>query len=466
MLRLLGPAARLCDGIDRRELLRIGALSMTGLTLPDLLAPAAAAKTTKSKSSSFGKAKNCIILYLSGGASHHDTFDPKPDAPVEIRGEFSTIPTSLPGFRVTEHLPRCAKIMDRVATVRSMTHKHPDHGTGGYIMFTGFSYPRTPGDSNFISRNEEPHIGASLAKLSPGHGPMFPFVLVPRRLDAGSGRRAGQWGGALGAKYDPLLTGGNPNDDNFRLEHLPLVANAPAPVLKRRLGLMDQLNHQTEYLRETALAQAIGKSQEKALDVIESDAVRRAVDLSVAGPAERERYGRNLFGQSVLLGRRLLEAGSRLVQVNWLRTQGKKGYAWDSHRENFEALKEDLIPPFDQAFTALVTDLEQRGLLDETLIVVSGEFGRTPKVTLSNGGREHWSECFTVLLAGGGIRGGQVYGKSDKIGAYPAEMPTSPADLTATIFHCLGVDPHTETHDQHGRPFVISKGNPIRELVG
>src|SRR4051794_18611045 len=192
-------------------MLRIGALSMTGLTLPALLGRTAAAKQSHVKSSSFGKAKNCLIVFLSGGASHHDTFDPKPDAPAEIRGEFGTIATSLPGVRFSEHLPRTAKVMDRVALVRSMTHPHADHAVGGYIMFTGHSYERPAPEANFMGRQEAPHIGSVLAKISPGRGPMFPFILVPRRLDAGSGRRAGQWGGSLGSKYDPMLTGGDPN---------------------------------------------------------------------------------------------------------------------------------------------------------------------------------------------------------------------------------------------------------------
>ena len=199
--------------------------------------------------------------------------------------------------------------------------------------------------------------------------------------------------------------------------------------------------------------------------MIGSEAVRRAVDLSTAAPDLRARYGRNLFGQSVLLGRRLLDAGARLVQVNWLRTQGAKGYAWDSHRENFEALREDLIPPFDQAFAALIGDLESSGQLDETLVVVATEFGRTPKVTLSTGGREHWPNVFSVLLAGGGIQGGQVHGASDRIGAYPAEAPVTPGDFMATICHCLGVDPHAELHDQFDRPMTLCKGNPIASLI-
>jgi len=452
----------MCDGLSRRELLRIGGLSLGSLSLPGLLASQSAAAGA---SRSFGRAKNCILLFLSGGASHHDTFDPKPGAPAEIRGEFDTIATALPGIRFTKYLPRTAQLMHQIALVRSMTHTSSGHATGGYAMFTGQTYPRTESDANFMGRQEAPHIGSALAKIAPGRGPMFPVILVPRRLDAGSGRRAGQWGGSLGSKYDPMQTGGDPNRDDFRLENLPLLPNAPRPVLERRLRLVDQLNQATRYLKETAPALALKQSQEKALDVIGSEAVRRAVDLSSADPGLRARYGRNLFGQSVLLGRRLLDAGARLVQVNWLRTQGTKGYAWDSHRENFEALREDLIPPFDQAFGALLTDLESSGQLDETLVVVATEFGRTPKVTLSTAGREHWPNVFSVLLAGGGIRGGQVYGASDRSGAYPADAPVTPGDLMATVCHCLGVDPHTELHDQFDRPLTLCKGNPVASLL-
>ena len=463
MIRLLGPASRLCDGISRRELLRIGGLSLGGLCLPTLLeCPSTASETSRS----FGKAKSCIVLFLSGGASHHDTFDPKPDTPAEIRGEFDTIATALPGVRFTKYLPETAKIMDRIALVRSMTHTSSGHATGGYTMFTGQTYPRTESEANFMGRQEAPHIGSALAKIAPGSGPMFPFILVPRRLDAGSGRRAGQWGGSLGSKYDPMQTGGDPNREDFRLENLPLLANAPRPVLQRRLELVNQLNEQRRYLKESAPALALKQSQEKALDVIGSEAIRRAVDLSTADSGLRARYGRNLFGQSVLLGRRLLDAGARLVQVNWLRVQGAKGYAWDSHRENFEALRNDLIPAFDQAFAGLMSDLESSGRLDETLVVVATEFGRTPKVTLSTGGREHWPNAFSVLLAGGGIRGGQVYGASDRIGAYPAESPVTPGDFMSTICHCLGVDPHSEIHDQFDRPMTLCKGNPIASLLG
>ena len=237
-------------------------------------------------------------------------------------------------------------------------------------------------------------------------------------------------------------------------------------VLQRRLTLADQLALRSQQLQEMAVTPEHPRQPGQALDVISSDEVRRAVDLSAIPSAERERYGRNLFGQSVLLGRRLLEAGARLVQCNWQRTQGRNGFAWDTHWNNFSAHKEDLVPPYDRAFDALMTDLERTGRLDETLVVVAAEFGRSPKITRSNSGREHWPECYSVFFAGGGIRGGTVVGRSDRYAAFPAASPMAPADFTATIYHCLGIDSHAETHDQTGRPFILSRGNPIAELVG
>ncbi len=454
------------DLLDRRELLRVGGLSLAGLSLPALLQNRSHAAETTKRAKSFGKAKSCIILYLSGAPSQLDTFDPKPDAPEDIRGEFSTIATSVPGVRFTELVPLTAKWLHKIAVVRSMAHDHNDHGRGSYWMFTGYPYPGSVSDVNSMSRADMPHMGSVLAKLAPGKGPMFPFALVPHRMDVAGGRRSGQFAGALGGKYDPLLTGGNPNDDDFRLDHLPLAPNEDVNVLRRRLTLADQLGAQTKQLQELAITQSIHDNQVRALDVISSDAVRKAVDLAGADKGERERYGRNLFGQSVMLGRRLLEAGARLVQCNWQRTQGKNGFAWDTHWNNFSAHKEDLVPPYDRAFDALMTDLDKSGRLDETLVVVAAEFGRSPKITRSNSGREHWPECYSVLFAGGGIKGGQVYGRSDKNAAYPVSTPTSPADFTATIYHLLGIDPHTETYDQGNRPILLSRGNPIPELVG
>ena len=464
MFKLWGPTSS-AGGLNRRELLRVGGLALAGgITLPSLLQ--ATATKSASKSASFGKAKQCIILYLSGGPAQLDTFDPKPDAPEDIRGEFKTIQTSLNGVRFSELLPHTAKWMHKSALVRTMCHDHNDHGRGSYWMFTGYPYAGSVSDVNSMSRADMPHLGSVMSKIAPGKGPMFPFAIVPHRMDVAGGRRAGQFAGALGGKYDPLLTGGNPNDDNFKLDSLPLVPSEEAAVIKRRLSLVDQLNAQSQPLNQLAMSQSIHDNQAKAIEVLSSEVVRKAVDLSVVEKAERERYGRNLFGQSVMLGRRLLDAGARLVQCNWQRAQGSNGFAWDTHWNNFSAHKEELVPPFDLAFHALMTDLEKTGKLDETLVVVAAEFGRSPKITRSNAGREHWPDCYSVLFAGGGIKGGQVYGQSDKNAAYPATLPTTPADFTATLYHCLGIDPAGETHDQGNRPIALSKGTPIAALVG
>ncbi|MCE9608057.1 MAG: DUF1501 domain-containing protein, partial [Planctomycetia bacterium] len=341
MLRLLAPGSDAADVLSRREMLRIGGLGMTGLSLSTLLGQvAAAANGSKAKpavgekSASFGKAKNCIILYLSGGPPQHDMWDPKPETPAEIRGEFGTIATSLPGIRFGEHLPLTSQLMHKMSLVRSMNHLHNDHGRGSYWMFTGYPYPGSVPDVNNMNRQDMPHMGSCMSKIAPGEGPMFPFITVPHRMDVAGGRRAGQFAGMLGPKYDPMLTGGNPNDDDFRLEHLPLAPNVPEATIQRRLKLVDQLNAQTKYLHSEAIAQTLDQSRQKAVDVVASEAVRKAVDLSTVDKADRERYGRNLFGQSVLLGRRLLQAGTRLVQCNWQRTQGRNGFAWDTHWNN------------------------------------------------------------------------------------------------------------------------------------
>lgn len=460
MLSIFGPDQSGAP-LSRREMIRVGGLGMAGVGLPQLLARPSHGGTEATHGKGFGKAKNCIILYLSGGHPQHDMFDPKPDAPAEIRGEFDSIQTSVPGVRFGEHCELSAKHMHQVALVRSMNHVHTDHGRGSYWMFTGYKYPGSVPDVNSMSRQDMPHLGACVAKIAPGEGPMLPFVIVPHRMDVAGGRRAGQFAGMLGARFDPLLTGGNPNDDDFRLKHVPLAPNLSSQVLGRRLQIAEQLNQQVEYLRRDPLAQAMSESQATALDVMGSEEVRQAVSLASIDRPTRERYGRNLFGQSVLLGRRLLDVGARLVQCNWQRTQGRNGFAWDTHWNNFTALKQDLVPPFELAFHALMTDLEQTGQLDETLVVVASEFGRSPKVTLKNGGREHWPNVYSILLAGAGIEGGQVIGASDKHGAYPTETPLGPDDFVATIYHRLGIDPHTELRDQQDRPFQLTRGNPF-----
>jgi len=277
-------------------------------------------------------------------------------------------------------------------------------------MFTGSPYPGSVSDVNNMTRQDLPHMGACLAKLAPGKGPLPAWALVPHRMDVAGGRRAGQFAGALGSRFDPLLTGGNPNDDGYKLDTLPLVANENPDVVKRRLSLVDQLNAEAKPLNDLAMSGTIKDGQAKAVEVLSSDAVRKAVDLSAVDAKVRERYGRNLFGQSVLLGGRLLDAGVRLVQCNWQRTQGINGFAWDTHWNNFSAHRDDLVPPFDRAFHALMTDLEAAGKLAETLVVVAAEFGRSPKVTRSNAGRSTGRTASACCSPGRGSSAGRFMG--------------------------------------------------------
>ena len=464
MFNLWGPGR-----LNRRELLlRVGGLSLTGLSLPLLLDRSAGRGGRQPPARSFGKAKNCILLYLSGAPSQLDTFDPKPDAPDDIRGEFSTIPTSLPGVRFSELLPLSAKWMHKIGLVRTMTHDHNDHGRGSYWMFTGYPYPGSVSDVNSMSRADMPHIGSCVAKLAPAHGPMFPFVLVPHRMDVAGGRRAGQFAGSLGGQVRPAADRRQPQRRQFPPRSVcRWRRTSDADVLQRRLSLVDQLDAQTRQLNELAISQTIRDNQARALDVLSSEAVRKAVDLRRrSSRTSASRYGRNLFGQSVLLGRRLLDAGARLVQCNWQRTQGKNGFAWDTHWNNFSAHKEDLVPPFDLAFDALMTDLDQTGPARRD----AGGGGRRVRPVAEDHAQQRRPRALAGLLLGAVRRrrhpGGQVYGQSDKNAAYPATTPTTPADFTATIYHCLGIDPHAETHDQGDRPFVLSKGDPIGPLVG
>ena len=312
------------------------------------------------------RAKSVICLFQHGGPSQMDLFDAKPelgkrngqDYPGKVEAHFHTQmgkllaspfkfnPSGKSGMELSELLPHTATWMHKAALVRTVCHDHNDHGRGSYWMFTGYQYPGSVPDVNSMSRSDMPHMGSVLAKVAPGAGPMFPFAIVPHRMDVAGGRRAGQFAGSLGGRFDPMLTGGNPNDDNFRLDHLPLAPNEEVSVLRRRLSLADQLGAQTQQLQELAITQNIRDNQARALDVLSSPQVRKAVDLSSTPKDLRERYGRNLFGQSVLLGKRLLDAGARLVQCNWQRTQGINGFAWDTHWNNFTAHKEDLVPPY------------------------------------------------------------------------------------------------------------------------
>ncbi len=464
---------------NRRDVLRAGSLGLLGLALPDLLRGRAtvlaeeAAGTNAESEKSFGRAKSCILLFMWGGPAHQDTWDLKPSAPAEIRGEFKPIATKVPGIQICEHFPQLAQRTDKLAIVRSMTHTDVDHLTSTHFLLTGQAPPKAP-----ELRADWPHIGAVLARLGRGRDPLPPFVSlrpklqndVPRFVEQSHGQSAG-W---LGQAFDPLSIDANPAEPDYRVGDFRLPPEISLARLDHRRALLRDLNEQLRRRgSDTALA-TMDRHVHRAFDILNSATGSGAFDLSQEPRAVRERYGLNPHGQSVLQARRLVERGVPLVTVFWP-SDGIKNVSvyWDTHNRNFVDLRERLMPPADQAFSALLDDLGQRGLLDETLVVWTGEFGRTPRVGQRNSdagagrdGRDHWPGCFTSVLSGGGIRGGQVYGSSDRHAAFPASSPVAPVDLVATVYHALGVPAHLALPDAQGRPLVICPGTPIRELLG
>lgn len=468
MLRILQTPTRLCDGITRREAMRIGGLSALGLSLPQLLASrqlAAAVPGTGDK----GTAKSCIVLFLMGGAPQHSTFDPKPDAPALIRGDFGPISTAIPGVQYCELLPRLAQLADRLAVVRAMSTSDNAHSSSGYFMLTGVPHsPQNRENVNPGFPNDFPQLGAIVRKFIAPRGHLPAAMRLPHRIYNTDGSVwPGQDGGFLGRAADPWLLNCRPADPDFRVPEFELPVEINDVRLSARQHLLEHVNRRLEDAARQDLRATYGHMTEQAFDLLHSRISREAFRLERESPAMRDRYGHSQFGQSVLLGRRLVEAGVSLVQVNWFRGPEEPYDApcWDSHVGESARLKNHLCPPADQAISALIEDLEERGLLDETLVVCMGEFGRSPRMNRS-GGRDHWGNVFSVALAGGGIRGGTVYGASDAIGGFPKDGKTLPQDLSATILHCLGLDAHLEIEDSLGRRHPISRGTVIRQILG
>lgn len=478
MLSILGRTQRVCSGLSRREMLQVGGAGLFGLSLPKLLAAEQAAPAFQG-----GRAKSVLFLFLFGGPSQLETFDLKPDAPSGLRGPFQPIDSRTPGLHLSEHLGRTAQVSDKICVIRSMTHPHNDHNACHYIQ-TGHKWTRSAENGSDVNARETdwPAIGSVVEYLS-RHAPdaavrAFPdYVYLPNRLGHLQGYdRTGQYAGWLGRAYNALATDirKRDKDDNpffrdcsdeeldYRIKGLLPTTEMPLDRLDRRRGLLEQFDLQRSSLDGAKQIEAYDQIRSRALALVTSEEIRSALDIRREPDSLRDRYGRHLFGQSTLMGRRMIEAGSRFVTVCW---DAPDGYSWDSHRSS-KHLEEFLIPGFDQAFSALVEDLEQRGLLDETLVVAVGEIGRTPKAN-ATWGRGHWSYCFPAVLAGAGIRGGIAYGSSDKDAAYPKEQPTSPEDLAATIYHALGIDPELRLPDPQGRPVqILEGGRPLVELFG
>jgi uncharacterized protein (DUF1501 family) len=449
--------------LSRRELLRAGGLGLLGLSLPQLLAA--------QEAGGFGKAKACILLFMWGGPAQQDTWDMKPEAPAEFRGEFSPIRTNVPGIHVSEHFPELAKRTDRLCIVRSMTHENFDHLSSTHYLLTGEPPPKST-----AKRMQWPHMGAVLSKLGRGRGALPPFVSMRPELPGDVPRfveqSQGQFAGWLGPLHDPLTIDDDPSKPDYKVGDMTLQPELSLKRLEGRKTLRRKLDR-TFSGANNAFA-ATDKNSQRAYDLLASAANQRgAFDLSQESPKMRERYGLNPHGQSVLQARRLVERGVPLVTVFWP-NDGIKNVSvyWDTHSRNFIDLKQRLMPPADQAFSALLDDLGERGMLDETLVLWTGEFGRNPKVGRRSSdagagrdGRDHWGRCFSSVLAGGGVKGGFVYGKSDKVAGEPVENPVAPRDLIATVYHQLGVPAEQMLNDVNGRPQFVRPGRVIGDLI-
>jgi hypothetical protein len=413
------------------------------------------------------RAKHIILLHQFGGPSHLDTFDMKPDAPAGIRGEFKPIATALPALSVTEHLPRFATVIDCFAQVRSVNHRMRNHNSATYYSLTGHAPPL---DDIRLRDTQElyPAYGSTVAKLRPAEDPAVPsFVSYPHVLRDGS-VTPGQHASFLGKAFDPFFIPRDPNRGDFSLPELSLPSSLPLGRLEDRRGLQQLIDRQSSLSEWSETARGIDTFYSRAVTMLSTPRVKRAFELSEEPERLRDAYGRTTYGQSCLLARRLIEAGVRFVSVYFAPFIGGGNGGWDTHGDNFNQLKKRLLPITDQAVPTLIQDLRARGLLEETLIVWMGEFGRSPKVQNTKqfgpDGRDHWPDCYTVLFAGGGVTPGAIHGSSDRIGAQPASDPVSPDDIAATMFWALGIDPATEVIDPLGRPLPIAAGKPITRL--
>ncbi len=446
-------------GLTRRELLQVGYSGLLGMGLPSLLAPRARAEPGKGR-----RAKGVILVFLTGAPSHLDMFDLKPDAPAEVRGTFRPIASRTAGMRICEHLPRLAARSHEFAVVRSMTHNLPSHEHATHFVLTGID-KMPPGATHMASRHDWPCYASALDYLRPRRDGIPNGVMLPTYLNNGYGF-SGQHAGFLGPKHDPWHSKQDPNDPNFRVENLNLPVGLSVGDLDDRKQLLARVDRQRAGLDRSREMAEYGTQQQQALSMLTASAIARAFAIDREPSRVRDRYGRHPFGQSLLLARRLVEAGVPIVQAN----MGSMNN-WDTHNNNFGQLKDRLLPPLDQGVAALLDDLGTRGLLDETLVVMLGEFGRTPKIGGNVGtpsyvpdGRDHWAGVFSALFAGAGVRGGQVIGSSDKIGAYPANSPYFPSNLGATIYDALGIDPKAAIADRLNRPMQLNEGDVMKVL--
>ena len=444
-----GRRNRTCDGVSRRDAIKVGMLSAMGLSLPGLLSleAAQAAKTGKPK-----RAASCIFIFLSGGPSQMEMFDMKPDAPADRRSKFSPLKTNVPGIEISEHLPRMAKVMDKFSIMRSVTHTNAGHGGGAHYMCTGKHPTPLFRESLIRPNNQHPFYGSVAAQQRGVKHDLPPYISLPALLTYGGPA-------FLGPGYMPFVIESDPASPSFAVRDLktaPGVA-ASSQESRRRLRSFLDKKSRARLAKQNPRVAAMDTFYQKAYELVTSAAAKEAFDISREPAKVRDAYGRHSFGQSALMGRRLVEAGCRFVSI----LHG----GWDNHTTIFETLKDDLLPQVDSGISALLADLDERGLLDDTLVVMMGEFGRTPKVN-KGAGRDHWPHAQSVLIAGGGIKRGMVVGETDREAAYPTERPVTVEDMASTIYSCLGVDYRQVVYTPLGRPVqIVSGGEPVHELL-
>ena len=438
-------------GVHRRELLQIGFSALLG-------ASAVSTASAKAKDSlSRGKPKQLLVVFLTGAASHLETFDPKPDAPPEIRGEYKHIQTRTPGLLACEYIPKIAARSDRYSVVRSLAHRENNHLVATHHVLTGQMQPGAFFDK-IASRDDYPNYAAGRAYFRGTPEGTQVGVNLPTYLMEGQLLWPGQYAGFLGPKFDPMQITNDPNRPDFKVDNLRPAPGIEVGQMRDRIALLNAVNDQQKWLADAAETKKLTDQQHQAISVLTSGKVAKAFDIDKEPAAVRDKYGRHSFGQSCLLARRLIEAGVPVVQANMGRVQN-----WDNHGDLFRRMKGDLLPALDSAVSALLDDLTDRGLMDDTLLMVIGEFGREPKIN-KQGGREHWARCFSALFSGGGVKPGQVIGKSDKTASDQTTTPYSPDDIGATVYSVLGVDPHAEVRDRLNRPVQLNRGQVIRPL--
>ena len=497
MLSIPGISGATCDGrggtdMQRREFMRVGGAGLFGLSLSQVLAlkaaagekakaeenaPKGEAAKGQSQKPGFGKAKSVILLFLQGGPSHIDIWDPKPDAPSNVRGEFNPIKSNVPGIMLSEVMPKLAQQMDKATLVRSLSYTPAglfNHTAAIYQMMTGYTPDKVSPSGQLEPPNphDYPTAGSQIAKIRPPKDAMLPFVMLPRPLQESNVIGKGGTAGFLGAAYDPYYFFKDPNAA-FQLEDLALRKEVSKERMERRASLLKKVNDAMPDIDKAVASYALDSYQEKALDLVISGRAREAFDLTKESDAMREKYGRHTFGQGCLMARRLIEAGTRIVQMNWpaVANGNPQVDAFDTHAENFKPLKTLHCPKLDSGIASLLEDLDQRGLLQETMVVAIGEFGRSPRLGVStsgngNGatGRDHWPYCYTCLVAGGGVKRGNLYGKSDATGSSPLEYPTHPTQILATIYHALGIDPKTIVYNHLNQPRELVQADPVTDL--